>query len=219
MRPVYIDSHVQVNSDNSLRDTAYRIDNAEMDIAGVLAALMQRSGESMNQLVDLTGLTQPHLWNILNRRIKEPRIGTLKALAKHYGITVDQLRGEQPLPGIHGGTPQPQHTPLHPGQQQWLAAYGALTPSARTVLLKIAAIIGEMPVRASGQKRAQNVLLQQGEPTNGTRPQVGDPETAPAALEARTLGPIPEDADTAERRKLGRRKDDHPPPAKRHRVR
>lgn len=46
------------------------------------------------------GIPQPTIHRILTGKTKEPKSSTLEKLAIIFGVTEDQLRGKQPLPGV-----------------------------------------------------------------------------------------------------------------------
>lgn len=64
----------------------------------ILARLMSQAGLTNNELADKTGIPQPTISRILRNESRDPRDSTLRPLAKYFGITVSQLRGDVPLP-------------------------------------------------------------------------------------------------------------------------
>jgi hypothetical protein len=74
-----------------------------MAIAEILRALMNRTlidekPISENRLADETTVPQPTIHRILVGESKDPKSSTVKKLADYWGLTVAQLRGEEPLP-------------------------------------------------------------------------------------------------------------------------
>lgn len=119
---------------NSLVNTKKKAGPAE-----VLLALMESRGpRTAPELARLTGVPQPTIWRILKGESRDPETGTLEKLAKHYRITVAQLRGEtalnqiseptynvDPGPDVHAinliswvqaGKPQPVSDPHRAGE-------------------------------------------------------------------------------------------------------
>lgn len=70
-----------------------------MAIKDVLKALMEGKSINQNELADRTKVPQPTIFRILNGDSKDPRHSTVKPLADFFGVTVAQLRGDEPLEG------------------------------------------------------------------------------------------------------------------------
>lgn len=72
-------------------------------IAEVLAELMAEDLDSrgkpisQNELARQTGISQPTILRILNGQSLDPDTATLAPIARYFGITTGQLRGEEPV--------------------------------------------------------------------------------------------------------------------------
>jgi len=78
-------------------------DNTDMycapRIADVLARLMaRRDNMSANALARATGVAQPTITRLLQGRSRDPRDETIAPIARHFAVTLAQLRGEEPMP-------------------------------------------------------------------------------------------------------------------------
>jgi transcriptional regulator with XRE-family HTH domain len=111
-----------------------------MNTPAILRLFMSKHGESAGQLASRAGVTQPTLWRILNGESADPKTETLRKIAHAYGITVTQLRGEEPLPGgLRAGKVKGRAAlPLTSDERQALEIYRALDARGRRVLLRIA---------------------------------------------------------------------------------
>lgn len=65
-------------------------------VAEILNWLMQRHEISEAGLARATGVTQPTIHRIVTGEIGDPRHGKLQPIANYFGISVAQLRGEEP---------------------------------------------------------------------------------------------------------------------------
>lgn len=76
-------------------------DNARMyheTTAKILRQLMAARGHiSENELARQTGVNQPTINRILKGESREPKLRNLQRLADFFGVTVPQLRGEEPM--------------------------------------------------------------------------------------------------------------------------
>lgn len=63
---------------------------------------MDREELGENQLSRQTGVPQPTIHRILAGKVEDPRDGTLRPLAEHFGVTVEQLRTQLPVASDHG---------------------------------------------------------------------------------------------------------------------
>ncbi|GGY07155.1 XRE family transcriptional regulator [Paludibacterium paludis] len=68
-----------------------------MELKDILQRLMTEAGDTQNGLADATRVPQPTIFRILRGESRDPRHATLKPIADRYGITVAQLRGEEPI--------------------------------------------------------------------------------------------------------------------------
>lgn len=72
-------------------------------VAEVLAELMAEDLDSrgrpisQNELARQTGVSQPTILRILRGESLDPDTATLAALARYFGVTTGQLRGEEPV--------------------------------------------------------------------------------------------------------------------------
>ena len=68
-----------------------------MAIKDTLKALMEQRGISQNELGEKTKVPQPTIFRILSGESKDPRHSTVKPIADFFGVTVAQLRGDDPM--------------------------------------------------------------------------------------------------------------------------
>ncbi|MCG9054413.1 helix-turn-helix domain-containing protein [Laribacter hongkongensis] len=68
-----------------------------MAIKDTLKALMEQRGITQNELGEKTKVPQPTIFRILSGESKDPRHSTVKPLADFFGVTVAQLRGDDPM--------------------------------------------------------------------------------------------------------------------------
>ncbi len=68
-----------------------------MELKDILQRLMTAAGDTQNGLAEATKVPQPTIFRILKGESRDPRHATLKPIADRYGITVAQLRGEDPI--------------------------------------------------------------------------------------------------------------------------
>lgn len=69
-------------------------------VAEILSRLMQQHEVSENALARATGVHQPTIHRILTGESSDPKTGSLRPLADYFGISVAQLRGDEPLQGL-----------------------------------------------------------------------------------------------------------------------
>lgn len=69
-----------------------------MPIKDALKGLMDSAGLSQNELAERTNVPQPTIHRILIGESKDPRHSTVRPLADFFGVTVAQLRGDEPMP-------------------------------------------------------------------------------------------------------------------------
>lgn len=78
-----------------------------------LAHLLAQAGTSENALSEMTGVPQPTINRILNKKSKSPRDATLYPIASYFGISVEQLLRDD----LTAASPQAIRTPeTTPGQ-------------------------------------------------------------------------------------------------------
>lgn len=75
---------------NTLLNSFYS-DTAFMGIAENLKRLMDEHGDNPHSLGKAINVPQPNIFRIIEGIVKDPRRSTLEPIAKHYGITVDEL--------------------------------------------------------------------------------------------------------------------------------
>lgn len=66
-----------------------------MSLAATLKRLRVQKGETLQQVADAVGASKPHIWELEADRAKNPSLDLLSRLAKHFGITIGFLIGEQ----------------------------------------------------------------------------------------------------------------------------
>lgn len=74
--------------------TSEEVSNAYL-LAGRLRALRSNAQLSTAQAADAAHLTKNHLWYLETARCVDPKLRTLRALAKLYGVRVAYLIGEE----------------------------------------------------------------------------------------------------------------------------
>jgi len=71
-----------------------------MNIGERLFELRQKSGESLQQVADAVGVSKPHVWELEKGRSKNPSFELVRALARHFGVSIDVLVGEEVAPSM-----------------------------------------------------------------------------------------------------------------------
>lgn len=77
-------------------------------ISDILAILIKNDSilnGNVTELARKTGLNQPTLNRLLNKKIKSPRDETLQPICDYFGITQAQLKGIEPIKNQIGETP------------------------------------------------------------------------------------------------------------------
>ncbi len=69
-----------------------------MKISETLSKLIKQQNLNTLELSRRTGIGQPVIYRIMSGETDNPKIATVCALADYFGITVNQLIGETPLP-------------------------------------------------------------------------------------------------------------------------
>lgn len=72
---------------------------AVLEISNVLSHLLDKTGISEAALGREIGVPRATINRIVSGRTPDPRASTLKAIAKYFNVTIDQLLGKQPLLG------------------------------------------------------------------------------------------------------------------------
>ena len=67
-------------------------------IHDVLGRLLKAQNITVTRLARLTGVGQPVIFRIMSGEIQAPKVSTARAIAKYFGISIDQLAGYAPLP-------------------------------------------------------------------------------------------------------------------------
>lgn len=69
-----------------------------MDIGARLYGLRQASGESLQAVADAVGVSKAHVWELEKGRSRNPSFDLVRKLAKHYGVSVDVIAGDEDQP-------------------------------------------------------------------------------------------------------------------------
>lgn len=69
-----------------------------MQIGERLFNLRQKSGESLQQVADATGMSKAHVWDLEKGRSKNPAFELVRKLADHFNVSIDVLVGDEPEP-------------------------------------------------------------------------------------------------------------------------
>ena len=102
-----------------------------MAISDVLTKLMADNGENPHSVAAKTGLKQPTVYRIAKGETRDPRRNAVEALAKFFGLSVDEMHGISPMRNTgQGTTPQPTQQ-LPPDEVALLASYRALPEKER----------------------------------------------------------------------------------------
>ena len=64
-----------------------------MDIGERLFSLRQKSNQSLQQVADAIGISKAHIWELEKGRSKNPSFELVRKLAKHFGVSIDELVG------------------------------------------------------------------------------------------------------------------------------
>jgi len=59
---------------------------------------MEEQDQSPTELSRQTGVGQPVIYRILSGETEDPKVGTLKAIANYFAVSISQLIGDEPLP-------------------------------------------------------------------------------------------------------------------------
>ena len=113
-------------------------------VADILGRLMQKYEIGENALARATGVTQPTIHRILTGESSDPKTGSLRPIAEHFGITVAQLRGDEPL---QGGLPVPGQS-CSGAERELISQFRQLDEEERRVIRRAVAALAQS--RASG---------------------------------------------------------------------
>jgi transcriptional regulator with XRE-family HTH domain len=69
-----------------------------MDIGARLYGLRQESGESLQAVADAVGVSKAHVWELEKGRSRNPSFDLVRKLARHYGVSVDVIAGDEDQP-------------------------------------------------------------------------------------------------------------------------
>lgn len=69
-----------------------------MDIGTRLFSLRQKNGESLQHVADSVGISKAHIWELEKGRSKNPSFDLIQKLAKHFGVSIDELVGKAEEP-------------------------------------------------------------------------------------------------------------------------
>lgn len=133
-----------------------------MDIARyIVITLQEREGWNSYQLSSNSGIPQSTIHRFIKGVHGEVRYSTLKKLADVFGLTVSQLQGEEPIPGLPidekavrdklaelapKKPAPPSRTTIISKQEEatMLALMGTMGPENRRALLKIGSILAQL---------------------------------------------------------------------------
>ena len=65
-------------------------------LAARLNQLRLRKGESLQEVATAVGVSKAHIWELEKGRAENPSMGLVARLAKHFGVSVAYLIGEDP---------------------------------------------------------------------------------------------------------------------------
>lgn len=71
-----------------------------MNIGERLFELRQKSGESLQQVADAAGVSKAHVWELEKGHSKNPSFQLVRELARHFGVSIDVLVGEEAAPSM-----------------------------------------------------------------------------------------------------------------------
>lgn len=64
----------------------------------ILRYYVQKNQLNPSELARLTGVGQPVIFRMLSGETQNPKVATLSPIAKHFGLSISQLIGDEPLP-------------------------------------------------------------------------------------------------------------------------
>lgn len=67
-----------------------------MPLGARLTRLRLDHAQSLQQVADAVGVSKAHIWELEKGRSANPSIALVKALAAHFGVTIDDLVGDAP---------------------------------------------------------------------------------------------------------------------------
>lgn len=118
-----------------------------MKLHEVLAGLLDKHGLSDNQLAEAVDMSQSTITRIRNGISVDPRNGTVQPIADYFGVSLAQLRGEQPIPGLFEAgakAEQPIGATLTPEEIDWIKMGRQLSPKHREVLRELMTVYAKM---------------------------------------------------------------------------
>ncbi|WP_347310762.1 helix-turn-helix domain-containing protein [Defluviimonas sp. SAOS-178_SWC] len=84
-----------------------------MNIGERLFDLRRKSGESLQQVADAAGVSKAHVWELEKGRSRNPSFELVRALARHFGVSIDVLVGEETAPSMKEQRIERIHRDLH----------------------------------------------------------------------------------------------------------
>lgn len=63
-----------------------------------LHSLRQKSGQSLQAVANAVGISKAHIWEMEKGHSKNPSFDLVRKLAKHFGVSIDALVGEEEEP-------------------------------------------------------------------------------------------------------------------------
>lgn len=64
----------------------------------ILKYYVQKNQLNPSELARITGIGQPVIFRMLSGETQNPKVATLSPIAKHFGVSISQLIGDEPLP-------------------------------------------------------------------------------------------------------------------------
>ncbi|PWE28760.1 XRE family transcriptional regulator [Maritimibacter sp. 55A14] len=69
-----------------------------MHIGERLHSLRQKNGQSLQAVADAVGISKAHIWEMEKGYSQNPSFDLVRKLAKHFGVSIDALVGEEEEP-------------------------------------------------------------------------------------------------------------------------
>lgn len=69
-----------------------------MQIGERLHSLRQKSGQSLQAVADAVGVSKAHIWEMEKGHSQNPSFELVRKLARHFGVSIDALVGEEEEP-------------------------------------------------------------------------------------------------------------------------
>lgn len=72
-----------------------------VNLTQILNHLLHKENLRPSELARITGVPQPTVHRMVTGTCPRPHKSSLKPIAKHFDITIDQLKGLEPIPGLN----------------------------------------------------------------------------------------------------------------------